>query len=1254
MRTFHRLLSVVACLSIVSASALGQVTLTINKSNNAPTPVASGVPFTYTIGYSWSGGVPSGGTLIIEDALPAGLDANYPYTNYPGSTTYNGVTNTVTYTQTGITTTAGSGVLQVYAAYKFGTTCNGTRVCDTARIREPQGTWVYSNSSCATASAANHWTFENELYAGCAACPGNDVVFRVKIMNPSGPYGGLNLTNLQLNYSFPAASGAVITGVTTGPVSPTVTGSVGNGTGWNRSATGFNTITVYGDPTTVLSVWSYWTTLYIHASFPCNQVNNTIIPTATLSYKTPCDTLQPLTFTDTAKVTLCAAVQLGSLYKDFYVTTYNPYNPYYFPGTITPNCCGTYRIFYTNTGTVAQSGVVITDTVPGSMDASQIYTDVPAGMGPVLEEVWKYPSGPWVTLQAARSASGTDLIPSTSMPVSKIRWTYSGSMAVSTTLTNTIDVCVRTTNFKTGATVVPTQLIVDTVAAQNNTGLSYIATNVLTVTTTSPHLIAEKAFVGTCDGSGAHPGGPWFPGDIVRFRIAVANLGSATATPVTITDLLPAGFSYQGNETYYYGAITPPGSWLTAYTPPCNTFTAAVPSQVGTLTSPAIGTANPTNCVWTFPTLPSRCDGTPDYFIIEFDVKVTSTPVPTLPGTYANNFTISATNATSATSNNAYIVISSRPSLTAVKEVRKLPGGSFGPSATLPAGSTGEYRLTVKNTGNVPLANVCLLDILPHVGDIGVLPPYAARNSMFNVVLTTPLPAITGYTAGYYANSPNPTATGNPSRLGVCGGFCLGPDAPGATVGGTWGSTVPTGGTYSFKVSANSTVTIPPGGMLQVTVPFTVPVTAHVGDSACNSFAYQCNPLGTTTCLAAEPVDVCIKVVPSPQDSIQGCCPCDSLMIAPTNIYGNIQTQWKTYTIFNRHCSPIDSINLRYYDCSTSTLIPQINLAALNGGNLHIYRNPSTNVTMPYSAFNASNRYQHMPLPVNTTLPTYGTPPTQDRVSFDLGLNYFLVPPSWCLRIIVYHKNGDSCVLNAPKWTPEPPSGNTGIGPGKVDGPVYVAALTIDPTKFTEETLGYVTVSVSDTSDRVIGGTGGLWESQVDSIRTVRPLTFVQSQRTALFTLPADFAASKSTLPLYVFIVHRDSTKTPTVRIDLYDVEANPLSTDSIHPVRASSTVSLPPGGGGNVTEQDLSITSVQPNPSRNMIDVQYIMGSNEVIQLELFNALGVSVGTLAQGYQNEGLHSAKFSVDKLPSGSYYLRLSSRFAQSSMSVEIVH
>jgi uncharacterized repeat protein (TIGR01451 family) len=1260
MNKMLRAILLVAISAICCGTVYGQVTLNINKSNNAPSPVQSAVPFTYTIGYSWSGGIPSGGTLIIQDVLPASLDAIAPYTNYPGNTTFASGTNTVTYTQTGISSTAGSGVLQVYVQFKQGVTCDGTVACDTARIQEPQGKWTVSNSSCAKAKASNNWTFENELYAGCAACPGNDVIFRVKIMNPSAQVGGLNMTNVTLNYSFPLASGAVISDVTLGPSSPSVTPCPTYSYSWCRSATGSNAITVNLDPATYLSLWNYWVTLYVHVNFPCNQVGNTFISTASLSYKTPCDTIKPLTFSDTAKVTLCAAIQTGNLYKDFLVPTYNPYNPYFFPGTITPNCCGTYRIFYSNTGTVGQSGVIVTDTVPGSMDVSQIYTDVPSGMGPVKVEAWKYPSGPWTVIQLARTVPGTDPMPVAPMPVGKIRWTYSGVMPVATSLYNTIDVCVRTVNFKTGVSVIAGQNIIDTVVVTNAGGLSYTAYNNLTVSQIAPKLIAEKAFIGTCDGTGAHPGGPWFPGDTVRFRIAVANLGSAAALPVTITDLLPAGFSYQGHETYYYGTITPAGWWLSPYSPACLAWppTNPVPTQVGgSITSPAIGTANPSNCVWTFPTLPSRCDGTPEYFIIEFDVKITNTPVPTLPGTYANNFTIAATNATSATSNNAYVVVSSRPSVAARKEVRRTPGGTFGPSATIAPGGTGEYRLTVKNTGNVPLSNVCLLDILPHTSDIGVLPPYAVRGSAFNIIAApgiTVTPAV-GFATSYFSNSspPNPTGTVNPSRILTCGGFCISSDPPGAITTGSYVAGLPVGGTYSFKVSATSaSVTLAPGATLQVIVPFTVPANAKVGDIACNSFAYQCTPTGSTTCLAAEPIDVCITVQKDSGIGSGPCCPCDTLSVAPTNIYGNIQTQWKTITIYNLHCSPIDSINLRYYDCSTGTLIPQINLAALNGGNLHVYRNPSTNVTLPYSAFNASNRYQHMPLPINTTMPVYGTPPTQDRVSFDLGLNYFLVPASWCLHVIIYHANGDSCVDTLPRWAPEPPANGTGLGTATTNGTITGVALTVDPKRFQTGTIGFLSATVVDTNDIIVGGSGTIWESQVDSANLPRPRGFVQSKRNALFTLLPDSMSAKAPYKIYVFVAHAgDQSKKPSIKVGLYDTQANLISTDS---VVVSTTVSkVDPMPGVMVPSNDLAIKSVRPNPARNTIDVQYYLGAQEEATLELVNTLGQTVGVIAQGSQSQGEHVAHYIVSALPEGSYYVRLSTQFGQTTTTVKIV-
>ena len=656
--------------------------------------------------------------------------------------------------------------------------------------------------------------------------------------------------------------------------------------------------------------------------------------------------------------------------------------------------------------------------------------------------------------------------------------------------------------------------------------------------------------------------------------------------------------------------------------------------------------------------MPAQCDGTPLYFIIEFNVLIDTVP-PTLPGTYANNFTITAPNATSATSNNAYVVVSSKPGVTALKQVRRGTSGAWGSSATIPPGGTGQYLLTVTNTGNVSLSNLCIVDILPHVGDIGILPPYASRSSAFELPLTTPITSIVppGFSAFYYNNPPYPAGTINPSRMTICGGFC-GVTNPIGTTSGTWPASFPSGGTYSFSVSAGSSTTLAPGASLQVIVPFTVPSNATVGTTACNSFAYQCTPTGSpATCLAAEPVDVCVTV--GKDTTMSECCPCDTIGIMPS-AYTNLQEQWKTFTIYHLHtCSPITTIDIKYFNCSTG--LPITNLAYVNGGNVHVYRNtPLTNTLLPYCAFNISDNYQLIPLTgclTGNVLPVYGTPPSQDRVSFDLGLNYGVTPPSWCIHVIIHYADGDSCVDTIPTWSPKPPGNGTGLGTGTLSGTgtVYVVPIRIDPNQFKNTTLGFATAAVADSGDAIIGGSGGVWESQVDSIPVARPQSFVQNKHTALFALPPPIEGPIGPIAMqfYIFVSHPgDTSKKPVIRLGLYDNQANLLSTDT---VQAAHTVSIVPLPLGAMQSTDrIEITSIHPNPAQATIEVGYALGMGEGAKLVMFDVRGQQVGVLADGYQMQGEHTVTFNVGTLPEGSYILRLSTESGQASASVKVIH
>ncbi|MEO5931122.1 MAG: hypothetical protein ABIR47_14415 [Candidatus Kapaibacterium sp.] len=828
------------------------ITLTLSKAHNAPTPVPSGQTFTYTLAYGWSGGAP--GSLVINDVVPPELDV---LSALPGTPTSTIVGNTVTFTLSGLAASAGAGTVQINVRFKPGVTCSGTRACNSATI-QLQGNnnpKVTSNSVCATATAANKWTFEKALVAGCAV--DNDVIFRICVMNPSGgDVGGLNLTSAQLTDVLPA--GAIVTSVS------------GSWTGFTQLGTN---ITLTGGPSTLpVSPWNAWYCVYLHVTFPSPtfQQGNLVINHATLSYKTPCDTIKAQTYTDTAAVTLCAANPSGSLWKGLSINIYFPSNPYYYP-SFSPGCCGSYTLSYYNSGNVAQSGVVMEDILPTTLDVTSIKTNVISGLTPVTLDVFCWSAGvcsaaPCTTV--VYTTPGFQTLSTLPTNVCKVRWTYGGPLPIATSVQNYLDVCVRTASYASPFTAVTAgQNIINTVTAQA-TGVPLLtATNTKPVDSLKPKILATKFFMGSC-GPSCSPlnVGPFIPGNIVRWRMAISNVGNTNASPCTITDLLPAGLTYVGNPTYFYGTF----SWMAnQYNPPCCSLATTVPAQIGgTITSPATGA---TSLTWTFPTLPYRCDGTVDYLIIEFDVKISDSP-PAPPGNYDNTFTFSAGNLTTpVTSNIATLTVNAVAQLTLQKQVRQKPSGTFAPSVTVPAGSQVEFAMRLKNTGNLSLTNICLLDIMPHVGDIMVLPGYSPRNSQFDLPLTTGgsvvVPA--GYVAGYNTFS----NTKNPRRTTACVGFCGVADpttgVPPLVNGsyGTFGGT-----TYSFDVEGNTT-TLAPGATLDVFATATVPAGTANGLNACNNVAVKAIPLGTTTCLATQSTPSCVTVGAPPPN------PCKELWL---------------------------------------------------------------------------------------------------------------------------------------------------------------------------------------------------------------------------------------------------------------------------------------------------------------------------------------------------------------------------------------
>jgi len=92
----------------------------------------------------------------------------------------------------------------------------------------------------------------------------------------------------------------------------------------------------------------------------------------------------------------------------------------------------------------------------------------------------------------------------------------------------------------------------------------------------------------------------------------------------------------------------------------------------------------------------------------------------------------------------------------------------------------------------------------------------------------------------------------------------------------------------------------------------------------------------------------------------------------------------------------------------------------------------------------------------------------------------------------------------------------------------------------------------------------------------------------------------------------------------------------------------------GSLLDGAVIIDRVVPNPGSSTISLNYSLGENGVVRLELFNVLGQSVAVLSDGYRTLGKHQESFNVASLQDGSYYLRLTTRSGRATARVTVVH
>jgi uncharacterized repeat protein (TIGR01451 family) len=804
------------------------------------TSIQSGVNFSYTILFT----APAGATTVtIQDQIPGSLVV----VNVPTPAIVNGVTpvvattgpvgsQVVTYSLTGLPAgSPSSGSFTIVVKFPEGTTCNGAVARNRAGIHIGQE-WFYTPYVSTSATAVDPWVISKTIISGPVVNPngGNcgyqmntntTVVYRLVVMKANGYWGNnvgqMNMNSASVTDIFPV--GAVV-----GTLPPGVSLS-GNTITWTPNAGLLD----------AANAWAYYY-VDIPVTYPAGPFPNGsfVYNQATLT-GTICQ--QPASHqSNQTCIEVANVVPAPGGYFQKWVSVQNR----------VPGCPGSYTIYFCNNGNVPLSAFNINDAIPA---------------GVAVTSVQFYYASPTTTVNITANGGANTLVTGLNTnswssgnigyAVNNLQFSMTGSLPVGQCLYIIINFTIQPN---------PVGTVVNNCATFN--GLS----NGLTLPQTCASFTVAAAVPDPCLVKDiCAPQTDYEPGDIIRMRLRVQNIGSATLSGATIQDILNPSFQYLGNESYFYSS---------SYNPACGpgvpagttAWTGVTPNHSGN------------NLSWNLPTIPSACQffavaycgyyGTwgLDYYYIEFDVQVDGSA---LPGVTPNNYTISGGNLPgTTTSNTINVLIVAKFGQEVEKQVSTDNGVTFASTGTVAPGSTAKFRLNYKNTSNVPVSTINLVDLLAKddgpTNDWLILNRSVSRGSQFDIT----------YGANAVA-SISPLASPPTTTINFAAGenICLPPW--GITLGCTGTSWVPSPVTENVRFNYG-TYSLLSGSTLREDFDVNIPLTATAQQTVCNDFAAisTANFLlnGNPTAVALTPIaaaPICLTV-----GSAATCC--DSVRVS--------------------------------------------------------------------------------------------------------------------------------------------------------------------------------------------------------------------------------------------------------------------------------------------------------------------------------------------------------------------------------------
>ena len=857
----------------LSAPIMAQVTLslTLNEKNGVTT-VLSGEKYTYQLNYAVSSTTGSANNVKIVVDLPDGNDI-YQLEDLVGTThapTGNfvytaGPDKKLTITFVTPLSSGSTGVLEFSVRTANLLTPNGTVQTTTAELTDGGGFSSGIKTGAVTVNAVPNFCVQKTLLSGGAI--GYPTTYRVFLKSGNTiyqevPKGTLQPTNISFTDYLPTGAQFISANIYKwGTTNPVGTGTYNSGAQTITATIPDIQIFQFSNP--YWTAENYWMDITVIYDSPTFSVGNTITNTTTATF-TPLGGSQ-MTVTDGVAIGNCTSDlnEVHTLAAPSITTTFTKTAA---GTTIFPGNYFYYSLNFANTGNVPLDNFEIIDTFP-----SDLRLDYSVETKGIRSDNWstfidhaEYQTNnnpSWTAL----AASATNNIPIVPLPdyMTKIKFVFKSPFPASTTWTG-----YNIIYFKPATEVTVETPITNCIAWNSTTaGIPTNRTTCNNDITLMPRPTTARILYDITHDRGATCATTI--GQNVRYSGTLkADAGYGDATDPKIVFFIPHGIDYVPNSLIFTQLtsgitvtptldITPNYTTQTGITYDMYRFT--FPS--GTILPYGTSFKVSVNTVLTNALAPNSYPAGSIATAANASLSVSNGGVLfTLTDTqdWDNDANTTETFTTASTSwSVCSILVNAAASMESIKWVKGLCDTvysrfpAFG--QTVPGGNA-DYRLVVKNTGNVPMKDVKIIDIMPFVGDVGVIDP-SARSTAWRPNLADPISAPSGITVYY-------TTVSNPCRDEVKQPTDASPFPTGCSTA-NWSATPPSDITKVQAVKIDFGTTVLTGGdSLLFSWPMRAPVNAPTNNEiAWNSFAFVATRTDNNQpLLAAEPIKVGIKV----------------------------------------------------------------------------------------------------------------------------------------------------------------------------------------------------------------------------------------------------------------------------------------------------------------------------------------------------------------------------------------------------------